>query len=57
MTFLTVCSAYSSIYSEQLESMLIGLIEWTYGEHMAASSGCGRQCGRGWEVVMIEEWS
>ena len=55
MTFFTVCSAYSSIYSEQLESMPIGLIEWTYGEPMAASSGCGRQ-REGWGGVMIEEW-
>ena len=47
MTFLTVCSAYSSIYSEKLDPMLIGLIEWTYGEPLAASSGCGRQRGRG----------
>ena len=27
--------------------MLIGFIEWAYGKPMAASSGCGRQCGRG----------
>ena len=46
MTF-TVRSAYSSIYSEQLESMPIGLIEWTYGKPMAVSSGCGRGVGGG----------
>ena len=27
----------SHIYSEQLESLLIGFIEETYGKHMAAS--------------------
>ena len=47
IAFLTVCSPSSSIHSEQLESMLIAFIEWTYGEPMTASSGCGGQCGKG----------
>ena len=39
--FLAPCGAYSSTHSKRFESILIGLIERTYGEPMATSSGRG----------------
>jgi len=41
ITCITVCSTYSSIHSERLVSILTELIEGTYGEPIAASSGHG----------------
>jgi len=50
MTIMALCSVCSPIYSELLEPILIELIEGTYGEPMAASSGrgsCGSHSGHG----------
>jgi len=48
--FTTVCSTHHSIYSERLAFILTEVIEVTYGEPIAASSGhrsSGSHSGRG----------
>jgi hypothetical protein len=62
ITCITVCSTHSSIHSERLVSILTELIEGTYGEPIAGSSGHGGSgChggrggrGRGWVVGGLE---
>ena len=44
ITIMTLCGICSPIYSELHEPILIELIEETYGEPMATSSGHG-SCG------------
>jgi len=46
LSFMTLCGGCTPVTIEQLELMLIELIQRTYGEPVAASSGRGDPSGR-----------
>ena len=47
MSFMTLCGMYITTYIIQLNVMLIGLMEWTYGQPVAPSGGSSGRAQRG----------
>jgi len=54
IAFIIVCSTDNSIYSERLVSILTEVIEGTYGEPLAASSGHGSSGSRDGVVAVTD---